>query len=630
MKTFKQRGFNDDLDLDTLFTVLLNRINQIILIFLCSVVFFAVIYVFQERIYQSSALLQFESDSLAFIPNRVGDLTENTTSLSAEKEILKSASTLEGVRNKLKSHNDEDLPSLSELSSGMSFIDSGKSLLTINFSNNNSDSTQLILNFILEEFISDRVQNKRLTAIKGIEFIDAEVPKLREQLKLAESELTEFRSSGGNTFIFNNESRGDAIESLNDEIKQIELKEIELREFYKSTHPIYSTLIKQKNILLDELEELENEIQDLPSEQRKLFNLTQRVSIYSSSVEELEKQKLSLGLVAASSTSSIRVINYPSDAVKISPTLSLFLFSFVILIAVYFIYLIDHFFTDKIMSIDSLIDYIEDRNLLIGAFPFIKKDKSNELILKDIEKNFTDRAIINILNSNKKTYLIASMKEGVGKSYFSEKLTNKLSDFSQKICLLDLDLRKKGISESEFFKNKAISYEEYLQTDSLPNLTFIKRPKVEDPLTFLNSPALEELIVKLKNDFDKILIDSPPMGTFIDSKIISNKVDQIICVLSSHESSFSEIPSMTNEVQDQGNTEIIFFLNKVRYFLEIFWFNIRYPLYGNYNYYNPYSYYSDNDSKSFRKVKKYVSFALEKLNYSFNKLKNVVLGFFKK
>ena len=183
----------------------------------------------------------------------------------------------------------------------MSFIDSGKSLLTINFSNNNSDSTQLILNFILEEFISDRVQNKRLTAIKGIEFIDAEVPKLREQLKLAESELTEFRSSGGNTFIFNNESRGDVIESLNDEIKQIELKEIELREFYKSTHPIYSTLIKQKNILLDELEELENDIQDLPSEQRKLFNLTQRVSIYSSSVEELEKQKLSLGLVAASS-----------------------------------------------------------------------------------------------------------------------------------------------------------------------------------------------------------------------------------------------------------------------------------------------------------------------------------------
>ena len=272
----------------------------------------------------------------------------------------------------------------------------------------------------------------------------------------------------------------------------------------------------------------------------------------------------------------------------------------------------------------------EDRNLLIGAFPYIKKDNSNELILKDIEKNFTDRAIVNILNSNKKTYLIASMKEGVGKSYFSEKLTNKLSDFSQKICLLDLDLRKKGISNDEFFKNKAISYDEYLQQDSFPNLTFISKPKVEDPLTFLNSPFLEELIIKLKRDFDKVLIDSPPMGTFIDSKIISNKVDQIICILSSHESSFSEISSMTSEIKNEGSPEIIFFLNKVRYFLEIFWFNVRYPLYGNYNYYNPYSYYSNNEPKSFRNIKKYVLFALEKLNYGFKKLKNIVLAFFKK
>ena len=149
---------------------------------------------------------------------------------------------------------------------------------------------------LIEEFISDRVQNNRLAAIKGIEFVDEEIPKLKNLLNLAENDLTKFRSSGGNSFIFDNENRGDAIDSLNKEIKDIELKEIELKEFYKSNHPIYSTLIEQKNILLDELEELETGVKDLPSEQRKLFNLTQRVNIYSSSLEELEKQKLSLNL----------------------------------------------------------------------------------------------------------------------------------------------------------------------------------------------------------------------------------------------------------------------------------------------------------------------------------------------
>ena len=84
------------------------------------------------------------------------------------------------------------------------------------------------------------------------------------------------------------------------------------------------------------------------------------------------------------------------------------------------------------------------------------------------------------------------------------------------------------------------------------------------------------------------------MGTFIDAKIISNYADQIICILSSHESSFSEISSINKEIKykEKENAEILFFLNKVRYFLEIFWFNVRYPIYGSYNYYNPYNYYS--------------------------------------
>ena len=209
--------------------------------------------------------------------------------------------------------------------------------------------------------------------------------KLRSQLNSAEEELTKFRSSGGNNLIFDDENRGDSIKTLYEEIQEIELKEIELREFYKSTHPIYSTLIEQKKVLLNELQALESDVKDLPSDQRKLFNLTQRVDIYSSSLEELEKQKLSLSLKAASSSSNVRIINYPSDPIKISPRITLILLSLIVLLAAYLIFLLNHFFTDKIMSLDSLVDYLEDRNLLIGAFPFIS-GRGNKKILFDIEK----------------------------------------------------------------------------------------------------------------------------------------------------------------------------------------------------------------------------------------------------
>ena len=116
------------------------------------------------------------------------------------------------------------------------------------------------------------------------------------------------------------------------------------------------------------------------------------------------------------------------------------------------------------------------------------------------------------------------------------------------------------------------------------------------------------------------------MGTFIDAKIISEYTDQAICILSSHESSFSEISSISKELSDKSpeNTEVLYFLNKVRYFLEIFWFRVRYPIYGAYNYYNPYSYYSNNQIKSFRKLEKYVSFARKLLGESLLKLKKLL------
>ena len=635
MKSFKERGFNDDFDIDTLLTVFFNRLNYLLSIFLTSLALLICIYLFQERIYQSSALLQFETKSSALVSTPLDGFTQNDTVLSAEKEIIRSFSTIEGVKTRIQNKFKEiDVPDYATILSGISFADDGKNLLTIKFAINNNKISKIVLESLIDEFISDRIQNNRLTAIKGIEFVDEEVPKLKNLLSLAENDLTEFRSSGGRSFIFDNESRGDAIESLNNEIKNIELKEIELKEFYKSNHPIYSTLIEQKNILLDELEELESDIKDLPSEQRKLFNLTQRVNIYSRGLEELEKQKLSLNLIAASSTSNVRIINNPSESIKIRPKLTLILISFLFVFVAYLIFLLDHFFTDKIMSLDALLDYLEDRNLLIGAFPYINKTKKIQNILLDIENNFTDRIIVNLLNSEKKVYLVSSMKEGVGKSYFSEKISRELSNFSEKVCLLDLDLRKKGITYSSLdFKNQGIEVNDFLVSDTYENgVTFIRKPDTDNPLSYLKSDSIKKLIDKLKLEFDKVIIDSPPMGTFIDAKILSEYADQIICVLSSHESSFSEISSISKEFSSDPsrNDEIIFFLNKVRYFLEIFWFSIRYPIYGAYNYYNPYKYYSQDQSKSFRKFRKYVSFAQNLLEKSLLKFKKLLERFIKR
>ncbi len=623
MKTFRERGFNDELDLDTLFTVVLNRFNSLISVFIISLVVIFFYYVFQERVFQSNALLQFEESSSTLLPTSINDLSKKKFSLNADKEIIKSFSTLEGVKNRLNQNYGIDLSS-SEIHKGISFSDDRNNLLTVYFANNNQNITQPALESIIEEFISDKIQNSKIAAVKGIDFIDSEIPKLKKQLELAELELTKFRTSGGISLIFDDENSKDSIDSLNEEIKNITLKEIELREFYKSTHPIYATLIKQKDILKEELKDIESGIQDLPSEQRRLFNLNQKVDIFASGIQELEREKLSLNLIAASSSSNIRVINYPSQSVKISPRITMFAFAFVFVFLAYIIFLVNHFLTDKIMSLDALLDYLEDRNLLMGAFPLINKKLIENKILFNIEKNFLDRILVNMLSTEKKVYLVTSVKGSVGKSYFCEKLISNLSNFEERTCLLDLDLRKKGLSDvSQIFKQSGVNVENYINKEvELSKNMLLKKPVVDDPLAYLNSESLVNLLEDLKNNFDKIIIDSPPIGTFVDAKIISKLSDQNICILSSHESSFDEISSISKELEINVNesSDLIFFLNKVKYFLEIFWFKVKYPIYGGYSYYNPYDYYSSEENKSFRNLRKYVLFVLNLIKDTYFRL----------
>ena len=109
-------------------------------------------------------------------------------------------------------------------------------------------------------------------------------------------------------------------------------------------------------------------------------------------------------------------------------------------------------------------------------------------------------------------------------------------------------LRKKGLSsnlEKEEFD--FVILEDLNLDDEILESCILKAPDDMDPLKFFNSDDLEIFLNKIKDKFDHILIDTPPMGTFIDAKLLCGKSDTIIIILSSHLSTFGEITSMKKE-----------------------------------------------------------------------------------
>jgi capsular exopolysaccharide synthesis family protein len=74
--------------------------------------------------------------------------------------------------------------------------------------------------------------------------------------------------------------------------------------------------------------------------------------------------------------------------------------------------------------------------------------------------------------------------------------------------------------------------EDVIQTTKVPNLFFIPSGSItQDAVGILNSEAMGELIAKLKNSYDLVFFDSPPILGVSDASILASEMDITIMVV---------------------------------------------------------------------------------------------------
>ncbi len=132
--------------------------------------------------------------------------------------------------------------------------------------------------------------------------------------------------------------------------------------------------------------------------------------------------------------------------------------------------------------------------------------------------------------STLETLLVTSSMSGEGKSFIALNLGMTFALAGKKVLILELDLRKPkqeqymGIQKSQkglvnYLINPEISPREIIKNSGLhPNLDVITRgPKPPNPGELILSPNLGKLITLLKERYDLILLDTPPVGLVADA-----------------------------------------------------------------------------------------------------------------
>jgi capsular exopolysaccharide synthesis family protein len=275
---------------------------------------------------------------------------------------------------------------------------------------------------------------------------------------------------------------------------------------------------------------------------------------------------------------------------------------------------IKYLFYDEIPSTNTIQHFTNAP--ILGTIPVYKTRLPVSQLLVNKEPNSIFSESFRTIRSNlqfishgaeTKTISVSSTISGEGKTFVAINLAGILAISGKKVILLDLDLRKPRLHLSFDTENhKGIStllinkYElnECIKKTDIDNLDFITAgPIPPNPAELASSKQLDELLDKLDEMYDIIIIDTPPVGIVTDALTSLQKANYPIYVMKANSSKRHFIENINNLIKNKNIDNLSVILNSV---------DNSGNKYGSYGYHYGYGsgYHSDEEKKSIiKKVK---------------------------
>jgi capsular exopolysaccharide synthesis family protein len=210
--------------------------------------------------------------------------------------------------------------------------------------------------------------------------------------------------------------------------------------------------------------------------------------------------------------------------------------------------------------------------------------------------------LLSLAEQPPKVLLVTSSQPGEGKTSTSLNLAATLAQKGSRVLLVDADMRRPGLSKAlrmatgnglSGILTGAYEYDETLlkRVEGLDTLYLLSAgSRAPNPAELLCSIKMEKLVQTLRQNFDHVVIDSPPILPITDATIISTLVDGVIMVVESDKTSRAALNRACRVMEHSGGRILGTVFNKV---------DTRRDGYYGYRYYHGYytrsaSYYHEN------------------------------------
>ena len=195
--------------------------------------------------------------------------------------------------------------------------------------------------------------------------------------------------------------------------------------------------------------------------------------------------------------------------------------------------------------------------------------KKNTIELYPIENSILndaiDRIVVKLHGEKKKDgsslFLITGTSVNCGTTTIAINIALALAEAGWKTAFVDCDFRKgqiyKRIEQTEypsltdFLMEAEHDYENVIYHTNFHNLDYVLAgEKNENPIRLLSNIHMESFLDNLRNDYDFVIVDTPPISITNDAEILIPIIDKYLFIVSMNETTKKQLISSRIQLSD--------------------------------------------------------------------------------
>lgn len=210
----------------------------------------------------------------------------------------------------------------------------------------------------------------------------------------------------------------------------------------------------------------------------------------------------------------------------------------------------------------------------------VELTEMEELTYAKKEAFNTLRTNLSFCGEDVKVIIFTSCTPDEGKSSTVMELARSVAEDGRKVLLIDADLRKsvlvgryharrtdkvgeiKGLTH---FLSGKVKMDEVVVHTSINNLDMVFAGRTTpNPTELLGNYHFDEVIAFGRENYDLVLVDSPPLGSVIDSAVMAPKADGAVIVVEANKCSYRFVQEIKKQLETAGVRILGVVLNKVK------------------------------------------------------------------